>query len=122
MSESTTSESPTFTFNSFHPSDPIHTLTSLPSHKSLTNSIRRQTRTVRNRLHSIHTDSRFVARVAQAYSLPLLTNSRAGDWYVDPANSAGSVYFKSTDGHTNEWGFSLRRLNYQLLEIAGARG
>ena len=31
----------------------------------------------------------------------------------------GSAYFKSTDGHTGEWSFSLRRLNLQLFEVIG---
>ena len=34
----------------------------------------------------------------------------------------GSAYFKSTDGHTGEWSFSLRRLNLQLFEVIGACG
>ena len=85
-------------------------------------AIRRSTRTLRNRLHSIAADARFVSAVADAYALPVVANARAGDWYVDPASRAGGAYFKSTDGHTNEWGFSLRRLNLGLLPLAGAAG
>ncbi|KAF8246339.1 initiator tRNA phosphoribosyl transferase [Wilcoxina mikolae CBS 423.85] len=115
-------DSPSFEFTVFTPStaddDSDFTTPTLPQ---LNNHIRRSTRSLRNRLHSIFTDSLFVAAVARAYSLPLIPNARAGDWYVPPLQRAvgGSTYFKSTDGHTNEWGFSLRRLNLGLLSIAG---
>jgi tRNA A64-2'-O-ribosylphosphate transferase len=33
-----------------------------------------------------------------------------------------SCYFKSTDGHMNEWSFNLRRLNLQVLDIVGMHG
>jgi tRNA A64-2'-O-ribosylphosphate transferase len=113
---STTTEGETFTFTVFTPSEDIFTPTTL---SQLTNAIRRRTRTLRNRLHSIATDSRFVSRVASAYNLPLIPNARAGDWYV-PSPTHGGVYFKSTDGHYNAWGFSLRRLNLHLLSLHGA--
>lgn len=88
-----------------------------PSFGELTNSIRKSSRSLRNRIHSIKKDSEFVEGVVDAYRLPAVTNSRAGDWYIDPERRAGSVYFKSTDGHTGQWKFSLRRLNLGLLEI-----
>lgn len=95
-----------------------------PSLAQLTNAVRRSTRTLYNRLHSIAADARFVATVAEAYGLPLVANARAGDWYVPAAAEAGGyrVYFKSTDGHTGEWGFSLRRLNLGLLAVAARHG
>lgn len=34
----------------------------------------------------------------------------------------GSVYFKSTDGHTGQWKMSLRRLNFHLLPILAKNG
>lgn len=34
----------------------------------------------------------------------------------------GSVYFKSTDGHTGVWNFSLRRLNLHVLDVLGEFG
>lgn len=87
----------------------------------LTNSIRHNTRTLRNRLHSIAHDSAFVSSVSAAYGLPLLPNLRAGDWYIpSPQRTPTCVYFKSTDGHTNEWSFSLRRLNLHLLPFIAA--
>jgi len=89
----------------------------------LTNAVRLNTRTLRNRLHSIALDSAFVGTVADAYGLPLLANLRAGDWYV-PRGWRGqpTVYFKSTDGHAGAWAFSQRRLNLQLLDVVAARG
>lgn len=90
-----------------------------PSFGSLANSIRRSSRSLRNRLCSIKADSEFVEQVVKAYQLPVVTNARAGDWYVDPKRRDGGVYFKSTDGHTGQWKFSSRRLNLGLLEIAG---
>ncbi|KAI5849508.1 tRNA A64-2'-O-ribosylphosphate transferase [Morchella snyderi] len=94
-----------------------------PSFGSLANSVRRSSRGLRNRLHSIARDAAFVERVRAAYGMPVVTNARAGDWYVDPARRQGGVYFKSTDGHVGEWMFSLRRLNLGLLEVLeGAEG
>ncbi|KAL9112844.1 MAG: hypothetical protein Q9227_002921 [Pyrenula ochraceoflavens] len=55
-------------------------------------------------------------------AIPLVANERNGSWYVSPQLKAASVYFKSTDGHTGQWGFSLRRLNLQLLDILGKNG
>ncbi|CUS10941.1 unnamed protein product [Tuber aestivum] len=95
-----------------------------PTHSSLKNSLRTQTRSLRNRLASITADSQFVLSVAAAYTLPLMPNARAGDWYVPPEHrgSNTSAYFKSTDGHPGQWGFSLRRLNLHVLECVGRRG
>ncbi|KAG0126529.1 tRNA A64-2'-O-ribosylphosphate transferase [Tuber indicum] len=95
-----------------------------PTHSSLKNSLRTQTRSLRNRLTSITTDSQFVLSVAAAYALPLIPNARAGDWYVPPEHrgSNTSAYFKSTDGHPGQWGFSLRRLNLHILERVGRCG
>ncbi|KAG0637505.1 tRNA A64-2'-O-ribosylphosphate transferase [Tuber brumale] len=95
-----------------------------PTHSSLKNSLRTQTRSLRNRLASITTDSQFVLRATAAYALPLIPNARAGDWYVAPEHrgSNTSAYFKSTDGHPGQWGFSLRRLNLHVLERAGRCG
>lgn len=96
-----------------------------PSLAQLTNAVRRSTRTLYNRLHSIAADARFVAAAAEAYGLPLVANARAGDWYVPPPamRAAGyRVYFKSTDGHAGEWGFSLRRLNLGLLAVVARHG
>ena len=80
-------------------------------------SLKRATLCITNRLRSIEEDSRFVHRIAELYNLPLVANERCGSWYISPERKAGSAYFKSTDGHQGQWGFSKRRLNLHILEI-----
>lgn len=92
------------------------------SFSSTLSSLKRSTLSTTNRLHSIHHDSLFVQDVASKYSLPLVANERCGSWYIPPEQKAGSAYFKSTDGHWGQWSFSTRRLNLQVLDIAGRSG
>ena len=78
----------------------------------------KQTRlSIRNRLASVLEDASYAQKVADHYDLPLVANERCGSWYVPPERNAGFVYFKSTDGHTGQWSFSLRRLNLHILEV-----
>ncbi|KAL2126167.1 hypothetical protein VTI74DRAFT_1557 [Chaetomium olivicolor] len=83
--------------------------------------LKRSNLSITNRLRSICTDAAFVEDVADTLDLPLVANERCGSWYIDPARKAGSAYFKSTDGHTGQWKFSLRRLNLHLLQLIGER-
>lgn len=85
-------------------------------------SLRASNLCITNRLRSIDTDSVFVNLVAAAYGLPLLANERCGSWYVPPERKAGSSYFKSTDGHTGQWSFNLRRLNLHILDLIEKEG
>jgi tRNA A64-2'-O-ribosylphosphate transferase len=89
---------------------------------STLNSLKRSALSITNRLDSISSDSVFVSSVAEAYDLPLVANERCGSWYIPPEKKAEGVYFKSTDGHMNEWAFSLRRLNLQLVDVVGRSG
>ena len=75
-----------------------------------------------NRLQSIIHDAKFAKLVQQELQLPLIANERCGLWYIPPAERADTCYFKSTDGHTNVWSFSLRRLNLHLLPIINENG
>lgn len=76
-----------------------------------------------NRLHSIASDERFVWRVAKGYAFPIIANQRCGTWYCDPKSTSDVyAYFKSTDGHTNNWAFNLRRSNLILAEKAETEG
>ncbi|KAF2004539.1 hypothetical protein P154DRAFT_485242 [Amniculicola lignicola CBS 123094] len=84
---------------------------------STLSSLKRSTLSIHNRLSSIISDSKFVGSVSHTYGLPLVANERCGSWYIPLEKKVGSAYFKSTDGHTNEWSFSLRRLNMQILDI-----
>lgn len=85
-------------------------------------SLRRSTLSIPNRLRSIKSDAAFVQKVADAYGLPLVANERCGSWYVPPMKRRERVYFKSTDGHTGFWQFSVRRLNLQLLGVIAESG
>lgn len=84
--------------------------------------LRRSTLSIPNRLRSILKDADFIQDVAAEYQLPLIANERCGSWYIPPEEKAGSAYFKSTDGHTGQWSFSLRRLNLHMLDIIGHHG
>ncbi|KAN0081339.1 tRNA A64-2'-O-ribosylphosphate transferase [Tylopilus felleus] len=80
--------------------------------------LRKESQSIYNRVHSIAEDATFVRQVHEHYSvLPLLPNMRCGAWYADPANSTERAYFKSTDGHTNNWSFNLRRPNLHILPL-----
>nr|POE56533.1 trna a64-2'-o-ribosylphosphate transferase [Quercus suber] len=96
-----------------------HASTSLSSTLS---ELQRSKLSIRNRLHSIAQDADFAARISRHVWLPRIVNERCGSWYVPPSARAGSVYFKSTDGHFGQWSFSLRRLNLQILNGVGQRG
>ena len=108
-----------------HPS--LHNLDNSSIYKSL-KSISRSQATLHNRLCSILLDSHFVRSVCCKYpDLPLVPNARSGNWYVPPrtlddGDVSPSVYFKSTDGHYDQWAFSLRRLNLHLLSTLGDYG
>lgn len=100
----------------------LHFNSSLASLSQTITSLHLSTRSTHNRLASIDQDAFFVHRFASHLNLPLVTNERCGSWYVSPDNKAGSVYFKSTDGHFGQWAFSKRRLNLHVLDIIDKSG
>ncbi|OIW09988.1 hypothetical protein TanjilG_32728 [Lupinus angustifolius] len=84
-------------------------------------SIKRRENTLYNALKSIYQDSIFVGEISQLWpQLPLLANLRCGLWY-SPKFYA-TCYFKSTDGHTNNWSFNTSRLNLHVAQLAGQKG
>ncbi|CCK72105.1 tRNA A64-2'-O-ribosylphosphate transferase KNAG_0J00220 [Huiozyma naganishii CBS 8797] len=89
-------------------------LTSLPQ---ISKELKRDDRSLRNRVQSILLDNEFLeTRVHTAFpDFPLIPNERCGLWYCNPSHFAQTSYFKSTDGHANQWDFSTRRLNFHLL-------
>jgi len=89
---------------------------------STLHELKRSALSIHNRLRSITSDAEFVTSISAAYGLPLVANERCGSWYIPTEKKVESVYFKSTDGHTNEWSFSLRRLNLQLIDVIGKFG
>ncbi|KAI0091657.1 tRNA A64-2'-O-ribosylphosphate transferase [Irpex rosettiformis] len=80
--------------------------------------LRKESLDLFNRLHSIAEDTEFVNSVHNHYEdIPIIPNLRCGAWYVNPcAISEQPAYFKSTDGHFNNWSFNLRRPNIHLLD------
>ena len=81
---------------------------------------------LRNYLLSISQDHAFLetfisaAQVYYSSAYPVFANQRNGVWYRDQWH--GLCYFKSTDGHYNNWNFSLTRLNLHLLCSAEKSG
>lgn len=79
---------------------------------------------VYDRLQSIALDVAYVRTVAAANpELAVIPNLRCGEWYVPPELAQGrQAYFKSTDGHTGEWDFNIRRANMHLLPLIESVG
>lgn len=90
----------------------------LSIYKASRNIKRRENCLLYNALRSIYEDSVFVAEIAQLWpELPLLANLRCGLWYSSRVQD--TCYFKSTDGHNNNWSFSTSRLNLHVATLAG---
>lgn len=89
---------------------------------SVTKELRKDSLSIKNRLQSIIYDALFVETTRDKFKLPLVPNERCGLWYLPPNEQTDTSYFKSTDGHTGQWSFSLRRLNFHLLPIISAYG
>ncbi|XP_022154666.1 uncharacterized protein LOC111021869 [Momordica charantia] len=80
-------------------------------------NIKGRDNTLYNALRSIYEDSIFVREISQLWpELPLLTNLRCGLWYSPMFHS--TCYFKSTDGHTNNYSFNTSRLNLHVALLA----
>ncbi|CAR21948.1 tRNA A64-2'-O-ribosylphosphate transferase [Lachancea thermotolerans CBS 6340] len=99
-------------------------LTSDQTINFLNREIKKEYRSLRNRLQSIVFDHKFLDEQVKAVfpDYPIIPNERCGVWYCDPKDYLQTSYFKSTDGHTNQWDFSLRRLNFHLLPALAASG
>ncbi|KAG2383392.1 hypothetical protein C9374_004063 [Naegleria lovaniensis] len=83
----------------------------------LSRKLKQNTQNIYARLKSITEDSEFVETVFRLYpTVPKYANLRCGLWYH--ANFDSTCYFKSTDGHTYHWSFSLSRLNLHVLKTA----
>lgn len=82
----------------------------------LNKSLHASNLSIKNRLLSILKDSQYVNKIHQKFypDFELIANERCGSWYTNQFTT--SCYFKSTDGHTNNWSFSTRRLNLHLIE------
>lgn len=81
-------------------------------------TIKRRDNSLYNALRSIYDDSVFVGEIFQLWpDLPLLANLRCGLWYSRSFHA--TCYFKSTDGHNNNWSFNTSRLNLHVAQLAG---
>ena len=74
---------------------------------------------LRNHLLSIIEDSERIDKVYDVIgsSIALFSNKRNGEWYINTnkIRNHNSCYFKSTDGHDNNWQFSNTRLNLDVV-------
>lgn len=86
--------------------------------------IKREYKSLRNRLQSIIWDHQFLTTyvIPTFPDYPLVPNERCGLWYCNPESFSQTSYFKSTDGHINQWDFSTRRLNFHLLPSIAQHG
>ena len=96
----------------------------LESLGQINKDIRKENKSIRNRLQSILLDNKFLNdEVLPCFpDFPIIPNERCGLWYVPPEDFKQTSYFKSTDGHTNQWDFSTRRLNFHLFPTLRSSG
>ena len=95
--------------------------TFLPSVNQVLRELKKQEVGLYNCVCSVLSDIAFVREISLLYShLPLLANLRCGLWYAPEHDS--TCYFKSTDGHYGNWGFSCTRLNLHTAGLAAERG
>ena len=90
------------------------------SHAHLNRELRARERDLYARLRSIQADAAFVDLVTKNSKLPVFANLRAGGWYCEHPHD--TCYFKSMDGHTGCWDFSMKRLNMNVLEAVAKYG
>lgn len=93
----------------------------MSTYKEALKELRREPLSLRNRFFLILLDAQYVSKFT-ACGFPLVANERCGLWYVKPEILAETAYLKSTDGHTNQWKFSFRRLNFHLLPLIAKNG
>jgi hypothetical protein len=93
----------------------------MPSIPKVERELRREQNSTYNCLLSILDDSRFVNEIISLYpGLPVFANLRCGLWYLKDAKK--TCYFKSTDGHSGQWSFSLTRLNLNVAAAVSEAG
>jgi hypothetical protein len=79
--------------------------------------IHNENESVRNHLLSIQYNAQWVTQTQDMLpGFALIANLRNGAWYAESWDSV--CYFKSGDGHDNEWQFSLTRLNLHVAQLA----
>jgi len=99
----------------------LHVCNQQPSITAVLRAVKRDEHGLYNCVASIAHDLKFVERVTGSFpSFPLLANLRCGLWYTP--QPAATSYFKSTDGHSGQWSFSLARLNLHVASLAAEHG
>lgn len=101
-----------------------------PSFTKILRDVKRQEHSLFNAIASIVHDALFVEQVIGSLpEYPAFANLRCGLWYLPQhhhhspsTNLRDTCYFKSTDGHTGNWGFSTTRLNINVLKSAIQHG
>jgi tRNA A64-2'-O-ribosylphosphate transferase len=103
-----------------------------PSIYALARAIKKSAHGAFHCAHSIAVDAAFVDGVVRARGFhgkyPCFANARAGTWYAASTAREGDgwgwdgCYFKSTDGHNNNWAFSRTRLNERVAHEAAKAG
>jgi hypothetical protein len=79
--------------------------------------IHNENESVRNHLLSIQLNAEWVTQTKEMFPrFALIANLRNGAWYAESWDSI--CYFKSGDGHDNEWQFSIPRLNLHVAQLA----
>ncbi|KAI0343279.1 initiator tRNA phosphoribosyl transferase [Trametopsis cervina] len=100
----------------------LQTASSATLHSQALAELRKESLDLYNRLHSIAEDIEFIDSLRDHYAnIPIIPNLRCGAWYVR-TTAVKSAYFKSTDGHFNNWSFNLRRPNIHLLHTINHNG
>lgn len=105
--------------------------TSETPHKEGRRQKRKLTNRARNRLLSIQEDALNLSNTLRLLSQdhftssklpPIFGNERCGTWYIDTRATPihDTCCFKSTDGHTNTWNFSLKRLNLNVVRTVSS--
>lgn len=89
-----------------------------PSISAVLRGVKKREHGLFNCVASIVHDSVFVREIAGETGFPVFGNLRCGAWYTREQDMDGTCYFKSTDGHTGQWSFSLTRLNLHVAEKA----
>ena len=93
----------------------------VPSVNQVLRALKRKEVGLYNCICSVLSDVAFVKEIHLLYnSLPLVANLRCGLWYAPKHDS--TCYFKSTDGHYGNWGFSCTRLNLHIARLAANKG
>ena len=84
--------------------------------------LHRDKHNLRNRLHSIEHDAKFVAEFSSLFpDLPCLGNLRCGAWYVRGGAHDSTCYFKSADSHNRVCAARVGQNQRSSAALAGAQ-